>query len=57
MKSDSSFNQVVISLFLLALSSPQNPALAVVNQEKLGNLQINLGLDISQKFTKKQLFK
>jgi hypothetical protein len=54
MKSHSSFKQVVISLCSLAFLSIQNPAVAFVNPGKSGNFPSNLGLNITQEFSKKQ---
>ena len=54
MKLNPNLKPIISSLFSLALLSIQNPAIASVNQGKLGNSSINLGLNITKEFTKKQ---
>jgi hypothetical protein len=54
MKFNSSLKLTLISLFTLGSLPIQNPAIALVNPGKLGNSSINLGLNITKQFTKKQ---
>ena len=54
MKLNPSLKPIVSSLFSVALLFIQNPAIALVNPGKLGNSSINLGLNITKEFTKKQ---
>jgi hypothetical protein len=54
MKFNSRLNPIVISLFTLAFLQVQNPAIALVHQGTLRNFPSNLGLDTSQKISKKQ---
>jgi hypothetical protein len=54
MKFNSRLNPIVISLFTLAFLQVQNPAIALVHQGALRNFPSNLGLDTSQKISKKQ---
>ncbi|MCE2904817.1 MAG: ABC transporter substrate-binding protein [Anabaena sp. CoA2_C59] len=54
MKLNPNLKPIISSLFSLALLSIQNPAIALVNQGKLENSSINLGLNITKEFTRKQ---
>ena len=54
MKFNSRLNPTILSLFTLAFLQVQNPAIALVHQGTLRNSPSNLGLDTSQKNSKKQ---
>ncbi|MDM3860444.1 MAG: hypothetical protein PT118_11495 [Aphanizomenon gracile PMC644.10] len=53
MKFKYNLKPTVISLFTLAFLQVQNPAIALVNQEKFGDFLINLELNTSEKLSKK----
>ena len=54
MKFNYSFKLIWISLFTLASFPIQNPAIALVNQRKLGNSSTHLELNRTQELTRKQ---
>ena len=54
MKLNYNLKPTVISLFTLAFLQVQNPVIALENQEKYGNYETKLGLNITQELQRKQ---